>query len=225
MPDSHPSTLLLVPTPLEFEQLVPKLNSMAQEREAILEVCGFGVVAAAARTMQLIARHNPRQVLLVGIAGALNDDLPIGTAASFRRVVCDGIGVGQRSNFESADLMGWKQWMPVAQSPNEVSDPIGDHIDLQTNTHDAAEVSKELVTVCAASADAHEAEMRRERHPSASAEDMEGFGVAMACKLAGVPLQIVRGISNRAGDRDKLNWDIESALQSARDLAIKILSS
>ncbi len=224
MPDSHPTTLLLVPTPIELEQLAPRLNSIAEERGVAVEVCGFGVVAAAARTMQLIATHNPQRVLLVGIAGALSDELAIGTATSFRRVVCDGIGVGQGSEYESAAAMGWKQWMPVTQPSSESSDPIGDHISLPTTLGDDSE-SNELVTVCAASANAHEADVRRKRHPNASAEDMEGFGVAMACELAGVPLQIVRGISNQAGDRDKQNWDIAAALEAASDLAIETLSS
>ena len=64
--------------------------------------------------------------------------------------------------------------------------------------------------------------MRLAKHPEAAAEDMEGFGVAVSCVLADVPLQIIRGISNRAGDRDKRHWDIEGALHAAAALALKI---
>ena len=56
------------------------------------------------------------------------------------------------------------------------------------------------------------------------AEDMEGFGVALACRLGGVPLGIVRGISNDAGDRDKSRWQIPAALTAAAELALRILA-
>ena len=59
----------------------------------------------------------------------------------------------------------------------------------------------------------------------AIAEDMEGFGVAMACKLAGVPLRIVRGISNRAGDRDLTQWQIEEALAAAAERASALIAA
>ena len=52
---------------------------------------------------------------------------------------------------------------------------------------------------------------------------MEGFAVALACRLAGVPLLIVRGISNTAGDRDTIRWQIEAALAAAAHLTLRIL--
>jgi futalosine hydrolase len=48
---------------------------------------------------------------------------------------------------------------------------------------------------------------------------MEAFGVAFACHLARVPLTVVRGISNAAGNRDKGDWRLDEALTSALDLA------
>jgi futalosine hydrolase len=55
------------------------------------------------------------------------------------------------------------------------------------------------------------------------AEDMEGFAVAMACRLRGVPLDIVRGISNTAGDRDASRWQVAAALEAAGRLAVQIV--
>jgi futalosine hydrolase len=52
---------------------------------------------------------------------------------------------------------------------------------------------------------------------------MEGFAVAAACRLAGVPLDIVRGISNTAGDRDTSGWQIEAACRAAAALAVMLL--
>jgi futalosine hydrolase len=52
---------------------------------------------------------------------------------------------------------------------------------------------------------------------------MEGFGVALACALARVPLAIVRGISNAAGERDRKCWRIHEAMSAARVTALELL--
>ena len=52
---------------------------------------------------------------------------------------------------------------------------------------------------------------------------MEGFSVAIAAAMAGVPLMIVRGISNIAGDRDKSRWRIVDALNAAADVVLEKL--
>jgi futalosine hydrolase len=53
---------------------------------------------------------------------------------------------------------------------------------------------------------------------------MEGFAVAFACRLRGVPLDVIRGISNTAGDRDKTRWDIPGGLRAAGDLAVQTIA-
>jgi futalosine hydrolase len=53
---------------------------------------------------------------------------------------------------------------------------------------------------------------------------MEGFAVATACAMAGVPVRIVRGISNRVGDREPEHWNIPLALSAARRLALDVLA-
>jgi futalosine hydrolase len=52
---------------------------------------------------------------------------------------------------------------------------------------------------------------------------MEAFGAALACHLAGVPLVVVRGISNHAGERDATRWRVREALAAARTLALEWL--
>ena len=53
---------------------------------------------------------------------------------------------------------------------------------------------------------------------------MEGFAVAFACRLRGVPVDIVRGISNTAGDRDKSHWQVTAALEAAGRLTLQIMA-
>lgn len=213
----HP--LFLVPTELERSRIAPVVAAVCGGSVTI-ELCGFGPVVAAARTAQLIAEHRPSTVLLVGIAGRFANQLAIGQAYLFERVACHGIGAGSGSAFIAARAMGWSQW------PGDASDPgtqIGDSLPATSGRLPAAPRAGLLLSACAAAAGKEDVHSRLRLHPEAAAEDMEGFAVAAACRLGGVPLDIVRGISNTAGDRDASHWQVDTACRAAADLAARLL--
>ena len=225
-----PETLVLVPTPLERELLAPALAG-GLGASARLELCGFGPVVAAARTAALIATLKPRRVLLAGIAGRLDDRLAIGSAYRFREVACYGVGVCSAAEFIPAEHLGWQQWPGEPDAAGETSyssfataAAIGDRLSSAAGRSAAPTDAGLLLTACAASATASDLRQRQRLYPEAEAEDMEGFAVALACRLGGVPLSIVRGISNDAGDRDKSRWQIPRALAAAAALSLRILT-
>jgi futalosine hydrolase len=213
-------TLILIPTELERARLVDAGGFPSEN--ALTAICGFGVAAAAARTAALIARHAPREVLLIGIAGAYDTDAhPTGSAHAFDIVATHGIGAGEGPTFQGPSALGFPQWPasdPASEGGSSPS-PVDDHLPLATPNGAGL-----LLTTCAASDSPARAADLQERHPGALAEDMEGFGVAIACHLGHTPCWIVRGISNQVGDRDAAHWRIPAALQAARDLALELLA-
>ncbi len=223
-------TLVLVPTPLERRLLAPTLAARLGVANR-LELCGFGPVAAAARTAELIATLEPRRVLLVGIAGRIDDRLTIGSAYRFREVACYGVGVGSAAEFIPAEHLGWQQWPGESEAATEpwgdsaaTAAAIGDRLPCTTGRSATPSCAGLLLTACAASATAFDVRQRRLLYPEAEAEDMEGFAAALACRLRGLPLTIVRGISNTAGDRDQATWRIPAALAAAAELSLRILT-
>lgn len=198
--------MILVPTSFEFEIVK---ESLASFQNTVIEVCGFGPVIPAAKTVELINKHQPKSVLLLGIAGSYGDHLEIGDAYSFSKVGCYGVGVGTGESFQTCGQMGWKH---LADSKVTIGDSIS-----------FGSFGQELLTVCAAAENKTDVKLRLQIFPNAVAEDMEGFAVAAACELCQTPLHIVRGISNRAGDRDKQNWQIKPALAAAVSLAKKVV--
>ena len=230
--------LLLIPTDLEWRLLQPNLRRVDGPGDAAawtweqgpVRLCGFGLIVSAARTAALIRELQPRGVVLAGIAGSLSDSLALGRAYEFSRIAVDGLGVGidcpaeagGDANYRTSDQMGWPQWPGSIDSPR-----IGDRIDLRPDG-DATATDRTipanphtdwgLLSVCAAAADRAHADRRRARYAEMSAEDMEGFAVAAACALAGIPLRVIRGISNRAGDRNVGGWRIEAALGAVAQL-------
>jgi len=212
-------TLILVPTSLERRVLDPLVRP-ALGPDGLVELCGFGPVAAAARTALLVARHRPDRVLLVGIAGRLDERLALASAHRFGRVACFGIGVGSRDDFVPAGTLGWPQW------PGDEADEIPAIGDVITLGSPAASptVDRLLLTACAASTGTADVHARQRLFPAAVAEDMEGFAVAFACRLAGVPCEVVRGLSNVAGDRDQSRWQTQAALDAAGRLAVRVIA-
>ncbi|MFM7035394.1 MAG: futalosine hydrolase [Planctomycetia bacterium] len=209
------SRLLLVPTDGERRVVERVIGSDVPGRLRI-ELCGFGPIAAAARTARLLVDLEPASVTLVGIAGAIDDRLAIGRAYRFDQVACYGVGVGTGNDFQQASSLGWSQWPgDLSVGQRAVGDRIGRH---------GATAGHLMLTACAASAGPADVAMRRRLVPDAVAEDMEGFGVALACELAGVSWTIIRGISNRAGDRDHARWRVEPALEAAATLALQTLA-
>lgn len=212
--------LLLVPTCGEQEILTTTFPEL-QDAGLAIRLCGFGPVAAAARTAQLIAELRPSEILLAGIAGALSRELCPGEARIFEDVAMYGIGAGSGDTFRTVSELGWAHWTEAG--PEGASIRVADTICLQRS--DAiGQPSHQLLTVCSAAATAKDVRDRLERFPNALAEDMEGFSVALAGALAGVPVRIIRGISNIAGDRDKSRWRIHDGVRSAGKILMEILN-
>jgi futalosine hydrolase len=208
--------LVLVPTELELARLVD--DGGLPLGAGLVETCGFGPVAAAARTAALVARLTPARVFLIGIAGSLDlERAPIGSAFEPGAVAIEGIGVGEGARAIGPAALGFPQWPARAQTGTP---SIEERIDLPASR---ARSDALLLSTCSASDSPEHAALRSERFPDAVAEDMEGFGVALACALARTPLVVVRGISNAAGLRDPATWRIPSALRAARRRLCELL--
>lgn len=213
--------LLLIPTEFERKQIAGSHALLSSVR---IELCGFGPIVPAARATSLIERYQPEHVILCGIAGCYGTALRVGAAYDFANVACYGVGVGNGLEFQTAQQMGWHHWLD-----SNAKQSIGDKLPLaqrdpgSTNVNNSLEPG--LLTVCAASGGPGDVAMRTSKFPDADAEDMEGFAVAAACRLKACPLSIVRGISNRAGDRNHQNWKVREAMDSAVELVSKMIGT
>lgn len=207
--------LILVPTDRERRVVRPRLATCGR-----VELCGFGMAAAAARTALLLAETGAARVLLVGIAGRLDERIPLGGARRFTRVACHGIGAGGGDDFVPAATLGWPQW-----PGDHAGSAIGDELACASNAAGAVATERLLLTVCASAGGPADVAARRRLFPEASAEDMEGFAVAVACRMRRVPFDVVRGISNTAGDRDTARWRVDEALEAAAAVALDLLAA
>ena len=220
---SNTPCLLLSPTQVELTGILSHLGKGSLKGTST-NVCGFGPIAAAARTSLLIARHQPEVVLLAGIAGSLDPQCIVGDAYRFHCVRSYGVGVGDGKQFQSAEQIGWKHLQANGDDiPQGIGDVIrGSNESSELDSHSV--MTKELLSVCAASSSEADVKIKQRSCPEAVAEDMEGFAVAAACVMNNVRWIIVRGISNYAGDRAYRNWQIEKALKNTSKYIERILA-
>ena len=202
--------LFLIPTEFELCKvqtiLADKYSRQANQFE--FQLCGFGPIAAAATTMQLLSTK-PTSVVLLGIAGTYQAErFPVGSATKFNHVICHGVGVGSGTKFTPASELGWQQ-----------GPAIGDRVACASSVAD--DLGCDLLTVCSAADSLAEAATRLTKNPTTVGEDMEAFGVAIACQMLDIDFEVVRGFSNIAGDRDKTNWRIDQALSAAVNLLVQ----
>jgi futalosine hydrolase len=202
--------LLLIPTPFEAKALVgvdfgsrvdgegrgPKQVTLAGRR-VVAATTGIGLAAAGANSARWFAEIRPDAAALAGLCGTFDAArLPVGGLLEATRVTCDGIGAGEGEAFVAAG----EPPPPLRCAPAR-----------------SRGVRGEVLSVAAAAEGAAMTEARRRRHPRALAEEMEGYAVAIAAQGFRVPLVILRGASNLAGERDHRRWKFEAALAVCRD--------
>lgn len=216
--------LILVPTAPEaqslFDEAAPTseiaVDTVLSGVRVRAALCGFGPVAAAALSSITLAAERPEACLHVGIAGTFQPDvLPVGGVIRPAEVRLMGVGRGQGARFEGPRELG------MAQAPEG---PDGEAV-YDTLPLAGAETGGVLLTVATAAATSEHAAARLRRHPDVLAEDMESFGVALACRRLGVPLTVVRAVSNVVGEPDRGRWDVSTALDALREHLVRMLAS
>jgi len=183
-----------------------------------LVALGVGVVSAALNLGRLAALGLPEAAIMVGSAGALpGSGCGMGDlVAADEEILAElGLLVGPgQGDVREMGLAGLVQ--KVALDPSLVGE-------VTAAAESAARVRRgNLLTVVGVSAQPEQAEARARRF-QALAENMEGYALALAGRCFGFRTAEIRGISNRAGDRDKSRWDLSTAQERAQLAVLKYL--
>ncbi|MEU3930781.1 futalosine hydrolase [Streptomyces sp. NPDC029044] len=187
------------------------------ERDAVAGACpgdsgieviavGVGPALAAACTASALTaaalRGEPyRLVVSAGIAGGFQPEAPVGSLVVADGIVAADLGAETEDGFVPVTELGFGtvRHQPPADLVRRVAGAAG----ARTGA---------VLTVSTVTGTAIRAAALRERHPTALAEAMEGFGVAEAAASQGVPVLEIRAISNPVGPRDRAAWRIPEAL-------------
>ncbi|OIV37046.1 futalosine hydrolase [Mangrovactinospora gilvigrisea] len=200
------------------------VTAVEAERAAVLgglpdgarvHAVGVGPAGAAAGTAKLLAEEAaagrlPRLLLCAGIGGGFAPRARIGDLVVADAIVAADLGAEapqEPGGFLPVDALGFGtgRRLPPADAVAEAADLLG-----------AGALTGTVLTVTTATGSAATAAELTRRHPAALAEAMEGFGVAEAAALFGVPVLEIRAVSNAVGPRDRGAWRIKEALEALR---------
>ncbi|MEO2205245.1 futalosine hydrolase [Paenibacillus pabuli] len=181
--------------------------------------------ASAASTGPLAgAGLTPAYTLVVsaGIGGGFPGRADVGSLVVADAMVAADLGSQTPDGFLSVDELGFGSSRVAADA--ELAARL--RHEMQRAGH--AVSGGTAVTVSTATGTAETAAELLRRVPDATAEGMEGFGVATAAKQFGVPALELRAISNAVGPRDRDAWRIKDALdalQAASSILREVLTS
>jgi nucleoside phosphorylase len=137
-------------------------------------ICGMGIDRASAATRQLIKRHQPEDVVHLGLAGALREDLPIGTLLYAERVELAGDGPSLACSLnlwdQNVDKMDGKTIKGCTVTSDKVIDCLTDRQSLQSKYQ-------------------------------ADIVDMESYGVVTLCQKFSIPVSVFRVVSDAADEQ------------------------
>lgn len=196
----------------------PQFVATAGAQRLRFGVIGIGIASASLALGVFLSVEKPDAIILVGSAGALpGSGLVVGDAVVADSEILAELGVVRGpgiGDIRSLDKVNMAQEIYFDRA-------LGDG--LLTAAARAGHVARDKVlTVVGVSARQDQAEARAKRF-RAVAENMEGYAVALAGRSLGIKAAEVRGISNRAGDRDKANWNLQMANDRSQSAVLEYL--
>jgi len=191
--------LVATAVPVERDAVARALTGIGADVIA----AGVGPALAAAATATALATASYGLVVSAGIAGGFPPDAPVGSLVVADEITAADLGAETAEGFLPVTELGFGT---VTHRPPE---PLVRDAVAATGARPGAVLTVSTVTGTAA-----RAALLKDRHPTALAEAMEGFGVAEAAALHGVPVLEIRAVSNPVGPRDRAAWRIGDALEA-----------
>ncbi|MEU1330006.1 futalosine hydrolase [Streptomyces sp. NPDC005865] len=215
----HTNTRVLVATAVPAERDAVARALPPSEAIDVLAV-GVGPAAAAAGTATALARaeatgHPYGLVVSAGIGGGFAPDAPVGSLIVADEITVADLGAETPDGFAPVTELGFGAI--THRPPPALVRETADACAAATGTDTGTVQTGTVLTVSTVTGSADRAAELRRRHPRALAEAMEGFGVAEAAALHGLPVLEIRAVSNPVGPRDRAAWRIGDALAALSD--------
>lgn len=204
------------------------ITSVPAERDAVSHglqgdsrfdviVAGVGTAAAAARTASAMAAAEYGLVVNAGIGGGFVGKAEVGSLVVANEIIAADLGAQTPEGFCSLDELGFgSSRIPVDAS-------LATRVTEALRTAGLPVKIGPVLTVSTVTGTAATASELAARVPGATAEAMEGYGVATAAHQRGVPILEIRAISNAVGPRDRAAWRIQDALKALEDASAVLL--
>ena len=170
---------------------------------------GVGAVNAAYTLTRFLEREQAHAVIVCGIAGAypnaFQGELNIGSVVCAESECYGDLGAHSTNGFLDMQTLGF----PLI----EAGEPIYNVLPMQIFPTSRR---SRFVTMNTCTGD-DETARQLEARTGGAVESMEGAAVAHVAALFGIPVGEIRGISNRAGNRNRSTWRVQDAAIAAQE--------
>jgi futalosine hydrolase len=194
------------------EEVAPILKSSLRQYVDFL-ITGVGMVATAFHLGRRLAEAPHYDLVLnVGIAGAIDKSLPIGSVVNITEDTFSEMGAEDQDNWISITDLGFGTG--TYQSYYNDRDP--ELASLQTC---------KAITVNRVHGNEESIQLLKKQFPWAQIESMEGAAVFYAAQQTQLSVLQIRSISNLVEPRKRENWNIPLAIQSLNDWLARFIAS
>ena len=179
--------------------------------EVVVVFSRWGKVAAATTATELLARHGVGRLIFTGVAGAASPSLRVGDVVVGRTLYqhdMDGSPLFPRHEIPLLGVSGFDTDAKARQEAVRAAERflasrrvwIPDGIATEFGIAQPKVVEGEIASGDKFFADELELDALRARLPAVSCVEMEGAAVAQVCHEYGVPLTVIRTISDAANE-------------------------
>ncbi|AUM63602.1 futalosine hydrolase [Brevibacillus laterosporus] len=206
-PSSRSLKRILIVTSVEAEQEAVIRGLNGAEGFNVL-VGGVGAVCAAASTARTLAATAYDVVICAGIAGGFKEKADIASVVVADEILAADLGAETSDGFLGLDELGFGS----ARIPVDIT--LAKRVAEALRIAGLPTHTGSILTVSTVTGRAETATAIASRIVGATAEAMEGFGVATAAQQFEIPVLEIRTISNPVGPRDRSAWRIKEALEA-----------
>jgi futalosine hydrolase len=199
--------LLCAATEFEIAPTIEVLKGNAElSKNVTVLITGVGMLPATYELTKAVLTEKPGMIVQAGLAGCLDENIPLGTTAAVLRETVGDLGVLQNSTFDSVFDMGLIKpnehpWNGAKlQNPNE---------ELLKNT---GLILIDSVTVNEISTNEDRISYYK-NGLEAGIESMEGAALHYVGLMENIPFLQLRALSNYVGERDKSKWVLDKAIE------------
>jgi futalosine hydrolase len=161
---------------------------------------GVGMTATAYQLGKSITQIRPDYILNVGIGGALDKDIPLGTVVQVTKDSFSELGAEDGELFLPIEELGFGKSVFIPSTPSLASPPqLVVHTGITVNTVHGNEQSILLL---------------KARLSSATIETMEGAAVFFVSEAENIPCLQIRAVSNYVEKRNRQAWEIPLAIKN-----------
>jgi futalosine hydrolase len=207
--------LLCAATRFEIDPTIQYLASQNIKNIDIL-VTGVGLIAATYHITKAVYQKRPQLILQAGIAGALDNNLKLGSVVIIESETVGDLGVMEQGSFRSLFDMEFVQEndRPWTNARLLNASGILDEILLPK----VKGVSINEITTLPSRIEHYKDTL------GVSVESMEGAALHYVGLMENIPFLQVRSLSNFVGERDKSKWHIKEAIENLNKELIPIIS-